>query len=79
VVNDLQHLNEAERGPQPAQGRLLIGVDLRHATDQLPPRLVAPCPEVQVYAAALPLDLVDLSLAVLLAAGLEREQLGVPR
>jgi hypothetical protein len=30
---------------------------------------------VQVHAAALPLDLIDLALAVALAAGLEGEQL----
>jgi hypothetical protein len=34
---------------------------------------------VQVDPAALPLDLIDLALAVVLAAGLEGEQLGVPR
>jgi len=36
-------------------------------------RIVSPDAEVQVHPAALPLDLVDLALAVLLAARLERE------
>ena len=43
------------------------------------PRVVAAGAEVQVHPAALPLDLIDLALAVVLAAGLEGEQLGVPR
>ena len=44
----------------------------------LPPRwLVAAGPEVQVDPAALELELVDLALAVLLAAGLEGEHLQV--
>jgi hypothetical protein len=30
VVDDPQDLNEAEGGSQPAQGRLLVGVDLGH-------------------------------------------------
>jgi len=34
---------------------------------------------MQVYPVALPLDLIDFALAVVLAAGLEDEQLGVPR
>jgi hypothetical protein len=34
---------------------------------------------VEVHPAALPLDLVDLALAVILATGLEGQQLGVPR
>ena len=34
---------------------------------------------MQVDPAALPLNLVDVALAVVLAAGLEGEQLGVPR
>jgi hypothetical protein len=34
---------------------------------------------MQVHPAALPLHLIDLALAVILAAGLEGEQLGVPR
>jgi hypothetical protein len=32
VVDDPQDLDEAEGGPQPAQGRLLVGVDLGHGT-----------------------------------------------
>jgi hypothetical protein len=34
---------------------------------------------VQVHPAALPLDLIDLALAVVLAAGLKGQQFGVPR
>jgi len=34
---------------------------------------------MQVDPVALPLDLIDFALAVVLAAGLEGEQLGVPR
>jgi hypothetical protein len=34
---------------------------------------------MQVHPAALPLDLIDLALAVVFAAGLEGEQFGVPR
>jgi hypothetical protein len=34
---------------------------------------------MQVYPAALELELVDFALAVVLAAGLEGQQLGVPR
>ena len=35
--------------------------------------------EVQVHPPALPLDLIDLALAAVLAAGLEGEQLRIPR
>ena len=41
--------------------------------------LVSPDAEMQVYSAALPLDLVDLALAVLFAASLEGKQLRLPR
>jgi hypothetical protein len=41
--------------------------------------VVAAGTKVQVHPAALPLDLVDLAFAVVLAAGLEGQQLGVPR
>jgi hypothetical protein len=41
--------------------------------------LVASGPEVQVDAAALELELVDLALAVVVAAGLEGEDLQVAR
>jgi hypothetical protein len=34
---------------------------------------------MQVHPAALPLDLIDLALAVVLTTGLERQQLSVPR
>jgi hypothetical protein len=36
-------------------------------------------PKVQIHPAALPLDLINLALAVVLATSLEGEQLGVPR
>jgi hypothetical protein len=42
-------------------------------------RVVSAGAEVQVHPAALPLDLVDLAFAVVLAAGLECEQLCIPR
>ena len=62
VVDDPQDLDEAEGGSQPAQGRLLVGVDLGHVSSRLPPRwLVASGPEVQVDPAALPLDLIVIS------------------
>jgi hypothetical protein len=49
VVDDPQDLDEAEGGSQPAQGRLLVGVDLSHGRSRLSPRwLVAPGPEVRV-------------------------------
>jgi hypothetical protein len=34
---------------------------------------------MQVHPTALPLDLIDLAFAVVLAAGLERKQLRIPR
>jgi hypothetical protein len=59
VVDDLQDLNEAEGGPQPAQGRLLLRIQLGHGPSRLPPRrLVAPGPEVQVDPAALELEFI---------------------
>jgi hypothetical protein len=62
------------------QGRLLVGVDLGHGQDRLPPRwLVASGSEVQIDPAALELELVDLALAVVLAAGLEGHDLQVAR
>ena len=36
-------------------------------------RVVSPGAKMEVHPAALPLDLVDLAFAVLLAAGLERQ------
>jgi hypothetical protein len=76
VVDDPQHFDEAEGGSQAAQGRLLVGVDLGHDPSRLPPwRLVASGPQVQVDPAALELELVDLALAVVLAAGLEGQDL----
>jgi len=44
----------------------------------LPP-LISPDPEVQIDAVALPLDLVDLALAELLTASLERQHLRILR
>jgi hypothetical protein len=53
VVDDLQDLDEAEGGPQPPQGRLLIGIQFGHDPGRLPPRrLVAAGPKVQVDPAA---------------------------
>jgi hypothetical protein len=40
---------------------------------------VSPGAEVEVHPTALPFDLVDLPLAVLLASRLQRDQLGIPR
>ena len=78
VVDDPQDLDEAEGGSQPPQGRLLLGVDVGHGPIRLPPwRLVAAGPEMQVDAAALELGLVDLALAIVFAAGLERQDLKV--
>ena len=78
VVDDPKDFDEAEGGSQPPQGRLLVGVDLGHGVSRLPPwRLVATGPQVQVDAAALELELVDLALAVVLATGLERQDLKV--
>jgi hypothetical protein len=60
VVDDPQDLDEAEGGPQPTQGRLLVGVELGHGPSWLAPwRLVAAGPQVQVDPAALELELVD--------------------
>jgi hypothetical protein len=42
-------------------------------------RVVAAGAEMQIHAAALPLDLIDLALAVVFAAGFEGQYLGVPR
>jgi hypothetical protein len=43
------------------------------------PQVIAAGTKMQVHPAALPVDLVDLTFAVILAAGLERQQLRVPR
>jgi hypothetical protein len=37
MANDLDDLDGAEGGPQPAQGRELVIVDLRHTTIMPPP------------------------------------------
>jgi hypothetical protein len=59
VVDDLQNLDEAEGGSQPAQGRLLLGVDVGRDPSRLPPPwLVASGPQVQIDPAALELQLV---------------------
>jgi hypothetical protein len=80
MVDDPQDLDEAEGGSKPPQGRLLVGVDLGHRPGRLPPRwLVASNPQMQVDPAALELELVDLTLAVILTAGLERQHLQVTR
>jgi hypothetical protein len=45
MANDLDDLDGAEVGPQPAQGRELVIVDLRHATIMPPPWLtIGPLP-----------------------------------
>jgi hypothetical protein len=78
VVDDPEDLDEAEGGSQPPQGHLLVGVDLAYGPSRLPPLwLVASGSEVQVDPAALELQLVDLALAVVLAAGLKGEHLEV--
>jgi hypothetical protein len=80
MVDDLQDLDEAEGGPKPPQGRLLVRIELGHDPGRLPPWwLVASSPEVQVDTAALELELVNLTFAVVLAAGLEGEQFGISR
>jgi hypothetical protein len=80
VVDDPQDLDEAEGSSKPAQGRLLVGVDLSNGPGQLPPRwFVASGPEMQIDARALEFEFVDLALAVVLAAGLEGEDLQVAR
>jgi hypothetical protein len=79
MVDDLQDLDYAERGSQVPEGGVLVGVDLARATGRLVlRRVVASGAEVQVHPAALPLDLVDLALAVFFAARLERQDLQIP-
>jgi hypothetical protein len=64
VVDDLEDLDEAERGSQPPQGRLLVGVDLGHTTGRLAlRRLVAASPTMQVHPAVLEVPLIDLAVA----------------
>jgi hypothetical protein len=77
VVDDSQNLDVAKGGPRPPQGNVLVGVDLSHGPrPALPLRwLVAAGAQVQVDPAALERELVDLALAVVLAAGLERQDL----
>lgn len=78
MIADLEHLDEAEGGPKPAQSRLLAGSTSAMSPPRLPPRrLVAAGPQVQIDPAALELQLVDLALAVVFAAGLEGEDLQV--
>ena len=68
----------AEGGSQPPQGRLLVGVDLGHGLGWLRPRRLVPAgPEVKVDPVALEFELVDLAFAVVLAAGLEGQDLQV--
>ena len=76
MANDLDDLDKAEGGPEATQDHLLVGIQLGHCRNRLPPRwLVASDPQVQVDPAALELELVDLALAVLFAAGLEGHDL----
>jgi hypothetical protein len=78
VVDDPQDLDEAEGGSEAPQGRLLVGVELGHGRSCLLPWcLVASGPQVQVDAAALELQLVDLAFAVVLATRLEGENFEV--
>ena len=78
MVNDPQDLDEAEGGPQPPQGRLLVRIQLGHGPRWLAwPGLVASGPKVQVDPAALDLELVDLAFEVVLTAGLEGQDLQV--
>lgn len=78
MVNDPQDRDEAEGGPQPPQGRLLVRVDLSHGPGRLGSRgLVASSPKVQVDPAALDLELVDLAFEVVLTAGLEGQDLQI--
>jgi hypothetical protein len=77
-VGDREDLNEAEGSSQAAQGRWLVRIGFGHDPSRLPPPwLVSSDPEVQIHPAALKLKLVDLALAVVLTASLEREHLGV--
>jgi hypothetical protein len=70
VVDELQDFDEAKRGPQSSERRVLVGID-RHR--RLPRRLIVQSDsEVQVDPAALPLDLVDLAFAVVLAGTARR-------
>jgi hypothetical protein len=78
MVDDPQDLDEAEGGSQLSQGRLLVGVDLSHGPARLAPRRLVPAgAKVQVDPATLELELVDLTLAVVLTAGLEGQDLQV--
>jgi hypothetical protein len=70
-------LHEAERGPQPPKRRVLVGIDRNRRLPRR--RIVQSDSEVQVDAAALPLDLVDLAFAVLLATWFEGEHFRLPR
>ena len=72
----------AERPPLPGRGlrRPPAATGRGQRPYRLASRRVVPAgAEMQVHPAALPLHLIDLALAVILAAGLEGEQLGVPR
>jgi hypothetical protein len=65
----IHKLDERERGPQPPQDPPLGRMDLGQGTGRLlPPRLVASSPKMQVDPVTLPLDLIDLVFAVVLAA-----------
>ena len=78
MVDDPQDLDEAEGGSQLPQGRLLVGVDLSHGPARLAPRRLVPAgAKMQVDLATLELELVDLTLAVIITAGLEGQDLQV--
>jgi hypothetical protein len=78
VVDDPQDLDEAEGGSQPPAGPPPGRGRSRPQAGRLAPRwLVAAGPQVQIHPAALELELVDLALAVVLAAGLEGQHLQV--
>jgi hypothetical protein len=65
VVDDLDDLDKAERRPEPAQRRLLVGGRPRPWPGRLPPgRLVPSGAEMEVGPAILLFDLVDLALTL---------------
>jgi hypothetical protein len=69
----------AERPPLPDPGlrRPPAGAGRGQRHRLASPRVVTADAEVQIHPAALPLDLIDLPLAVVLAASLESQQLRV--
>jgi hypothetical protein len=71
----LSHNLDGERGRLLAKRGFCVAKGSRLDS----PRVVPTDAEVQIHPAALPFDLVDLALAVVLTTGLERQQLSVPR